>query len=54
MTDCCRCCVAATERGEDIGHVPGPGACPHPACDYCPPLYPTQDDPSYDAAMARR
>lgn len=32
--DCCRCCEAAVERGEDIGHTPGPGACPHPRCDY--------------------
>jgi hypothetical protein len=34
-SDCCQCCVAAVERGEEIGHVPGPGACPHPRCDYC-------------------
>lgn len=37
LSDCCRCCEAAVERGEDIGHKPGPGACPHPPCDYCQP-----------------
>lgn len=35
LRDCCRCCYAAVERGEDIGHQPGPDSCPHPRCDYC-------------------
>jgi hypothetical protein len=34
LGDCCLCCVAAVERGDDIGHTPGPGACPHPPCDW--------------------
>jgi hypothetical protein len=36
MNECCRCCYAAVERGEDIGHVPGDN-CPHPPCDWCKP-----------------
>ena len=36
-TDCCACCYAAVERGEAIGHTPGPGACPYPPCNWHQP-----------------
>ena len=34
-TECCACCIAASERGE-LDHKLG-NECPCPPCDYCQP-----------------
>lgn len=33
MSECCRCCEAAAERG-DLDHRLG-AVCPYPVCDWC-------------------